>query len=131
MKTNKLIICTIAILLIFSLLSCEASSYLAFGLVKVAKDDYCMTSFERLEGKLVLSLRYTKKSEGHIHYSATLEEGEINVYYESVAISKEMLFNIKAGETLDTFGGYIEKGQQKIIIETVSPAKGKITIEFE
>lgn len=131
MKINKLIIFIIAILLIVSLLSCEVSSYMALGLVRVTKDNYCMTSFERLDGQIVLNSRYTKKSEGHIHYVATLEEGEINVYYESFAISKELLFNIKAGETLDAYGGYIEKGQQKIIIETVSPAKGKITIEFE
>ena len=116
-------------LLLVSLLSCEISSYVAIGLIKSTKDNYCMTSFHRLEGNLALTSRYTKSSEGQIHYTASLEEGEVNVYY--CGSVKELLFNIKAGETLDDRGGYIEKGPQKIIIETVTPSKGKIIIEFE
>ena len=130
MKIKRFIFCILAMLLLVSLLSCEISSYVAIGLIKSTKDNYCMTSFHRLEGNLALTSRYTKRSEGQIHYTASLEEGEVNVYYYCGSV-KELLFNIKAGETLDDRGGYIEKGPQKIIIETVTPSKGKIIIEFE
>jgi len=128
---KRIMICVIAILLLISLVSCEASSYMAVGLVRITRDDYCETSFHKLDGKLIFHPRYTKKSEGQIHYTASLEEGEVNVYYELSGGVKELLFNIKAGETLDLRGGYIEKGRQTIIIETVTPARGKIIIEFE
>lgn len=130
MNTKRFIVGILAVLLLVSLISCEINGYMAIGLVRATKDNYCMTSFHRLEGKLVLTPRYTKSSEGQIHYSASLEEGEVNVYYYCGSV-KELLFNIKAGETLDDRGGYIEKGSQKIIIETVTPSKGKIKIEFE
>jgi hypothetical protein len=131
MKAKRIIIGLVAILLLISLASCEFSCYFAIGLVRITRDDYCETNFLKLDGRLVFSPRYTKNSEAQIHYVASLEEGEVNVYYELSGGGHELLFNIKAGETLDSRGGYIEKGKQTIIIETVSPAKGKITIEFE
>lgn len=127
---KNVVIFVIALILMCSLISCEMNSYIAIGLVRSTRDNYCMTSFYRLDGKLIFTPRYTNNSEGEIHYTAHLEEGEINVYYESLGV-KQLLFNAKAGEEIDAHGGYIEKGKQKIIIETVSPAKGKIEIEFE
>lgn len=127
---KKAFICLLAFMLLFSLVSCEVSSYKALMLVKTVKDDYCEASFGYLDGKLVLKPRYTSNSEGDIHYVATLEEGEVNVYYVFCDV-KQLLFNIKAGESIDARGGYIEKGRQTIIIETVTPAKGKITVTFD
>ncbi len=128
MKYKKLLLCALSIVLLISLVSCEMSSYSALGLVKSSRDNYCQARFMKLNGKLVFTPRFTK-SEGEIHYLASLDEGEINVYYECVG-NKELLFNIKAGEKIDACGGYIEKGKQTIIIETVTAAKGSITIEF-
>lgn len=128
MKRKKIYLCFLSMLLLISLVSCEVSSYSAIGLVKISKDNYCDVSFYKLNGKLVFNPRYTK-SEGEIHYVASLDEGEINVYYECIG-NKELLFNIKAGERIDSYGGYIEKGKQTIIVETVAPARGSIKIEF-
>lgn len=127
---KKSLICLLAFILLFSLASCEVSSYKALMLVKTVKDDYCEASFKYLDGKLVLNPRYTGSGETDIHYVATLEEGEVNVYYVYCDV-KQLLFNIKAGESIDARGGYTEKGKQTIIIETVTPAKGKITVTFD
>ena len=69
--------------------------------------------------------------EGDIHCKASLTEGEINVYYDVFGV-KELLFNLKAGESIDERRGYIESGHTVyIIVETVTPAKeGKISIDF-
>ena len=127
---KRVLICALAFVLLLSLVACEVSSYKALMLIKSVKDDYCEVSFDYLDGKLVLKPHYTRSGEGDIHYSATLEEGEINVYYVFLDV-KQLLFNIKAGESIDSRGGYIEKGRQTIIIETVTPANGKITISFD
>ena len=71
---RKIIVFAVTILLICSLVACEVSSYSAIGLVRNTTDNYCMESFMRLDGKLVLNPRYTAHSEGTIHYTATLEE---------------------------------------------------------
>ena len=117
--------------MLVSLVSCDVSSYKAIMLVRITKDDFCEVSFSYLDGELVMKPRYTVADEGQIHYTALLDEGEINVYYECASGVKELLFNIKAGEDLDSRGGYIERGRQKIYIETLTTAKGKITLEFE
>ena len=127
---KRVLICVLAFVLLLSLVACEVSSYKALMLIKIVMDNHCEVSFDYLDGKLVLKPRYTRSAEGDIHYSATLEEGEINVYYVFLDV-KQLLFNIKAGESIDSRGGYIEKGRQTIIIETVTPAKGKITISFD
>ena len=130
MKSNRIIIFIILISMMISIVACEVNSYTAIGLVRITKDNYCETSFIRLDGQLVFTPRFNNGSEGQIHYVAHLDEGEINVYYEGSVDKKLLLFNIKAGESIDSYGGYIEKGKQRIIIETLSPAKGKISLEF-
>ena len=131
MNFKRLLVLFISLIMLVSLVSCDVSSYKALMLVRITKDDFCEVSFSYLDGELVMKPRYTVADEGQIHYTAHLDEGEINVYYECASGVKELLFNIKAGENLDSRGGYIERGRQKIYIETITPAKGKITLEFE
>lgn len=124
---KKLILFLTCIVLSVCLLSCNISSYSALGLVKVEKDNYCRASFEYLKGRIVLTPRYTLASEGTIHYKVALEEGEINLYYKDLG-SEWLICNVKAGQTVDETGWYIEKGKITVIIETVSPAKGKVEV---
>ncbi len=73
-----------------------------------------------------------RESQGEtcLYYEATLTEGEINVYYDSGLLwDKELLFTIKAGETIKAQGGYVES-EVDIIIEAISPASGSIYIAY-
>ena len=124
---KKLVLCLTCIALCVCLLSCTFCSYSALGLVRLEKDNYCRSSFEYLKGRIVLTTRYTLASEGTIHYKVTLEEGEINLYYKDLG-SEWLICNVKAGQTVDDTGWYIEKGKVSIIIETVSPAKGEVEV---
>lgn len=128
---KRMVLFILTLLLLCTLVACEVSSYSALGLVRVTRENYCSASFARLDGKLVLNPNHSGEGESDIHYTASLEEGEINVYYKVAADVKELLFNIKAGDSIDARGGYIESGRQTIIIETVAPAKGEIIIRFD
>ena len=92
---------------------------------------HCSAEFYQLDGTCVFKLKKTDGGEGDLHYIASLEEGEINVYYDIYG-TKELLFNLKAGETVDSRGGYIERGKTVyIIIETVETSKGSVRVDFE
>ena len=130
-KALFIILCFIFLL---SATSCTpyVSSYKALMFVRTENGDHGSISFSKFEGTYVMKLRMSGKGqEGSILCKATLEEGEINVYYDWLG-TKELLFNLKAGESIDERLGYIESGHTvSIIIETVTPAKeGKISIDF-
>jgi len=132
MKRALLIVLCLALL--FSLAACSGyvSSYKALMLVREEHGDHGSISFSSLSGTYVMKLRMSGKGqEGSIHCVASLEEGEINVYYDSLGV-KEFLFNLKAGESIDERRGYFESGRTVyIIIETVTPAKeGKVEIDL-
>ena len=122
----KKILCTVlALLCLLTLASCGyASSYRAIGLVTMHNRSTYSVSFYDLKGTMSETLRLTTdEGEGELYYSATLEEGEVNVYYD-VYGEKELLFTIKAGETVEGHGGYIESGRRiYIVIETVGSAQ--------
>ena len=132
-RTFKIFLLLLVLLtLSLTLSSCKyTSSYKAIGLLRTSKPNYCYAKFHTLDGKLIFRIKNTNVSEGNITYSAKLEKGEINVYYDSLN-NQELLFNIKEGETLNSKGGYIESGKYiYIIIETVVPSRGNIEIKFE
>ena len=65
-----------------------------------------------------------------ISYTASLEEGEVYIYYDIYG-TKEELTSIKAGESVTESGGYVEKGHAVyIIIEGKNNAHGKISVEL-
>ena len=81
---KKIVSIIIIAVMLFSFASCSGfvSSYRATMLIKDEKSDYCSATWETLDGTLVLNS--SKKSgahEGDIHYTASLEEGELTVYY--------------------------------------------------
>ena len=130
---KRILLLVLCIALLFSVTSCNyVSSYKALMFVRSEMGDHATISFSRLEGTYVMKLRMKGEGqEGSIHCKASLEEGEINVYYDSLGV-KEFLFNLKAGESIDERRGYIESGRTVyVIVETVTPAKeGKISVDL-
>ena len=133
----KRIFCALlALTLLFGLCACSAvgtkyvSSYGALGLVRTNGKDQCSAKFHKLKGTCVLKIKSTEDGEGELHYTASLESGEINVYYDANG-TKELLFHLSAGESVDENGGYFDgKGTIYVIIETVESAKGNVSVEL-
>ena len=129
---KKLLLFVLCIALLLSATSCDyVSSYKALMFVRQERGDHATISFSKLEGTYVMKLRMKGEGqEGSIQCKASLGEGEINVYYDSLGV-KEFLFNLKAGESIDERRGYFESGKTVyIIIETVTPAKGSVEIDL-
>ncbi len=134
-KTVKFII---AIALLLCLVSCSgfSSSYKAVMLVKSERDNACSATWSSLDGTLVLNTVKKSSGEGSIHFTASLEEGKMTVYYYIKGDSKELkqkLFELSGGETIDDRRGYVENGNKvQIIIETDGKIKGgEIAVDFE
>ena len=130
---KRILLCLLCVILVFSVTSCDyVSSYKALMFVRMERGDHGSISFSSLSGTYVMKLRMSGKDQkGSIHCVASLGEGEINVYYDSLGV-KEFLFNLKAGESIDEHLGYFESGRTVyIIIETVNTAKqGEIEIDL-
>ena len=131
---KKILLILVCLTVLFSSTSCDfryVSSYKALGLVRSETGDRGSVKFGRLDGTVVLKLKMSGTGlENSIGCKATLDEGEINVYYDIFGV-KEFLFNLKAGESIDERRGYIESGHRVyIIIETVTPAKGSVEIDL-
>ena len=120
---KRIVSIVLAGLLLLSLASCGyGSAYRAIGLVTMQDRSTYSVSFYELSGYASETLRLAS-GEGELYYAATLEEGEVKVYYD-VYGEKELLFTVKAGETVEGRGGYVEGGRRiHIIIETVGSAK--------
>ncbi len=132
MKKILLFVLCVAILLSVTACSGYVNSYKALMFVRQEHGDHASISFSGFEGTYVMKLKLKGEGqEGSIHCKASLTEGEINVYYDWLG-TKELLFNLKAGESIDEHLGYIESGRTVyIIVETVTPAKeGKISIDL-
>ncbi len=132
---KKFISVLLTCIFLVALCSCTTykSDYDAVKMTTSSGGDHCKASFSSLEGTLVLNAKMQNgAAEGEIHYKASLDEGELYVYYDAFG-TKELLFSLKGGETIDAHGGYVENGQKvTIIIETVGAAKnGEIYIDFE
>ncbi len=96
----------------------------------IAKQDRCTLTLDGLWWTYRVDLDRERRNEGCLYYKATLTEGEVNVYYDNGLLwDKELLFTVKAGETLEDKGGYIE-GDVDIIIEPISPSTGTIEIFY-
>ena len=131
---KKLLLILVCLTVLFSSTSCDfryVSSYKALGLFRSETGDRGSVKFGKLDGTVVLKLKMNGTGlENSIGCKASLDDGEINVYYDAFGV-KELLFNLKAGESIDERRGYIESGNRVyIIIETVTPAKGSVEIDL-
>ena len=131
----KKIITFITILsLMITLSSCDiyTNSFQAIGLVRSNTSHSCKASFLSLEGQLVCKLKKSDAgAEGEISYSIQVEEGEVRLYYDIYGV-KEELATVKAGESVEDKGGYIEGGKTVyIIIEATEKSRGKVSVELD
>ncbi len=134
-KMKRLTAFILTIVMVFAIVSCSdnVNCYSATMLIKSSSNNKCSAEWGTLKGSLGLNTKLTDKSESSIHYTATLEEGEISVYYETKLTEKELLFTVKGGETAEGYAGYAENGQHiDIVIEAKEQSKGgKVTIDFD
>ena len=106
-------------LLGLSLSSCAnyASHYKAIVLITSKKTSEGSIKFGEFEGQYVFNLKKTTSGEGDIKYTASLIEGHVDVSYVDPISKQELsLFSINSGETVDSHGGYVEKGYKVMII---------------
>ena len=130
---KKILFLTIVLLLSILLSSCKyISSYKAIALVRTQTSHSCKVSFSSLDGTLVFKLKKTdSKADGNIRYSLKVTNGEIKLYYDIYG-TKEQLAYVKAGESIDDFGGYIEGGKVVyIIIEAIKGTEGEVFVELD
>ncbi len=103
------------------------SKYNAVNMITSNNSTSCSIKFEKLSGVYVSKLKGPNNSDGAISYTASLEKGEMNVYYDASG-TKELLFNIKAGESIenDLCGYWTNGAAVYIILETVSECEGSL-----
>ncbi len=96
------------------------SKYDAVGLIRHNAGTEFSASFQKLDGTLVGKIQADDGQDGVIRCKASLEEGEITVYYDE-GFNKFLLFSLKAGESIDDDRGYYSNGSRVyIIVEAVS-----------
>ena len=118
-----------------TLCSCDkyTSSFKAIGLVRSQTSHSCEASFYSLEeGQLVFKIKKSGLgTEGDISYSIKVDEGELRLYYDIYG-TKEELAHVKAGESVDDFGGYVEGGKTVyIIIVAIEKTEGYVSVELD
>ena len=131
---KKILSIIFVLLLVITLSSCDkySSSLETIGLVRIQTSHGFETSFDAIkDGQLVFKKQKTDKGEGAIHYSINVEKGELKLYYDIYGI-KEELAHVKAGESIDELGGYVEGGRTVyIIIEVVKDTRCKVIVELD
>jgi len=121
------------VLCLVMLVGCDGyvNSYSAVGMIKSVWGDEASLEFGSFQGTYNYKMKTVQSSDHTIDYGASLTEGEMNVYID-VDGEKELLFNIKGGESLDTSKALEDKYDDaksiRIIVETVGKCKGG---EFE
>lgn len=99
------------------LCSCESSHYKAIMMVSNNGISTCSIKFEQFEGQYVFRIKRTKAGEGSIKFTASLEEGHMEVLYKATLMNEySMMLEINSGETKDGYMGYLEKGYKVTII---------------
>lgn len=119
-------------MLAFSLISCASpyvNSYSALGFVRGNTSERCNASFMLLNGTYVFKLKKSEGADGDLSYKASLEEGEMTVYYDSLGV-KEPLFTVKAGESIESRGGYVNQGSRVYVIIEAKNAKGSVEVSL-
>ena len=122
----------LASVLVFSLVSCSGpyvSSYSALGFVRGNDNNHCNASFMLLNGTYVFKLKKNEGADGDLSYKASLEEGEMTVYYDSLG-TKEPLFTVKSGESVESRGGYVDQGSMVYVIIEAKDAKGSLEVRL-
>ena len=81
-KFAGIIIATVMLVLCFTLSACYSSHYSATLMVSSNTSDKASVSFGSFSGTYVIQLKNTGNEKTSVTYNATLEEGNIKVYYD-------------------------------------------------
>ncbi|MBQ8433312.1 MAG: hypothetical protein IJX23_00700 [Clostridia bacterium] len=130
---KRIFVIALLLVMLFTLTSCGegyVSSYRAVLLVRQNTTHSCSASFHSLTGTLVFKVKRTDDGEGAVNYSVKVTKGEIRLYYDSLG-QKEELAVVTAGQTVNTSGGYVEKGYRVyVIIEATEDTQGEVSVEL-
>ena len=139
MKT--IIVKTIAFVLVFalcfSLFSCGLNSYSALMLVRGATANELEVSFKSLSGSLSQKLSNSYTQDTSMSVEATLEGGEMEIYYAPASYDGEMLLCKLSGEESISLSnlGYLTNGESTMIIlrvpDGVTAKGGKIRVTID
>ncbi|MBP5162422.1 MAG: hypothetical protein ILP16_05535, partial [Spirochaetales bacterium] len=94
------------------------SHYSAMMLVTEQSSKAGSISFSSFSGTKVFKL----KSDGHLNYSAKLDEGSATVYYDDG--TKSELFSIGAGQEIKPSSATVGSGTVYVIVQTDGKCKG-------
>lgn len=118
-----------AILVLLSSCGKYTSSYKAVGFVHSNETTSAFMSFYSFDGEMVFSC--SAKREGDISFTAALESGSADIYYDCFG-EKTLLFSISSGDEITSRGGYFEKGPVYIIVESNGQCmNGSFTFNLE
>lgn len=138
MKTTivKIIAFALVFMLCFSLFSCSMNSYTAFMLVRTSTANELNVSFASLSGALSQKLSNSYTQDTSITVEASLDEGEIEIYYTPGTYDGELLLcKASAGDSISVSAGYLTNGESARIIlrvpEGVTAKGGKIRVTIE
>ena len=139
MKRIVVKICAVLLLasLALTLVACSGvvSSYSATMLVRSSGNDFYRVSFGSMRGRLAKKVTHTGDQDGTFLVTASLDEGEVRVYYMTALSDVEQpLFSLEGGESIEgERRGYLTNGEDpQVVIETgEGGARGcKINIEI-
>lgn len=122
----------LVILLSVSLSGCSkyTSSFIASIYIHSSDSDSASMRFDSFKGREVMKFKAPKNKKTTIHYKATLGEGTATVFYDDG--TKNELFTIKEGESLEASFGEFEDTTIYVIFETDGKCKdGKVELELE
>ncbi len=107
------------------------SSFTATMMVTTNTSKTMKLSFSTFRGTKVGTLRNKSDAEVQLRFKGKLESGTLSVYYDCDG-SKKKLFDLHAGEQVDSVGARIPKGKVTIIVETDGKCEeGKIEVSIE
>lgn len=132
MKRTKILFIALILLLSVALASCSPyiSSYTSTFMVQSSYRGEMSLKFGTLDGVLVLTSRRTAEGSGKITVSASIGEGTLEIYYDTLG-TKELLGRASEASLLNTTGGHTDCGERTyIILEAKDCHDGDITISL-
>lgn len=103
------------LLLMLSGCNSYRSHYKAVAFLHTNTSENASMSFSSFEGTMVFQLK-CKNADEKISYSAKLDEGSANAFYDCSGTKTE-LFSVSPGNDISDIGGELQKGTVYIIVE--------------
>ena len=130
-KAITLILAGIICLLCFAGCCPYKSSYKAVAFVHSNTDDSAKMNFSEFEGTIVFELKSQNGSQAKLKYSAKLQKGNAQIYYDHDG-TKKKLFSAREGEQERGFVKGLTNEKVYIIVETNGKCEdGEMSFEVD